>query len=89
MQFDTENGRGRAAIRWIANGGYEAEFQYRERSWEGCNSNPGIGVIKKWSCFNTENGRGRAAIPYLKDKIFELDGFQYRERSWEGCKLCP
>ena len=36
-------------------------FQYRERSWEGCNrgseASPTI-----FPCFNTENGRGRAAI---------------------------
>ena len=38
--FNTENGRGRAAIlldfEW--DGYYDRKFQYRERSWEGCNS---------------------------------------------------
>ena len=37
-----------------------AVFQYRERSWEDCNTAEKNKT--DIACFNTENGRGRTAI---------------------------
>ena len=48
-----------------------SRFQYRGRSWEGCNSDSSSGARTLFAmCFNTEDGRGRAAIVFANANIF-------------------
>ena len=71
---------------WEGEGCARQWFQYRGRSWEGCNL-----LWRHWpcpsSCFNTEDGRGRAAMSEDRHHQQEPLQFQYRGRSWEGCNF--
>ena len=87
--FNTENGRGRAAMsrRSAESRRNPQPFQYRERSWEGCNRRrrqrrlvaPAVSIP-------------RTVVGGLQSHVVDVDvvatrRFQYRERSWEGCNV--
>ena len=78
--FNTENGRGRAAIAGGFGHGRERlqMFQYRERSWEGCNTVP----LSPWGYWpqmsKLENLGGFLAFRrFLSRALFAFSAIQY------------
>ena len=85
-RFNTEDGRGRAAIRRSPRCSYlQCSVSIPRTVVGGLQFRCAVLGGMEPDCFNTEDGRGRAAISVSVSITRRLSAFQYRGRSWEGC----